>query len=248
MKDLKIIKPDKTRIFHSPLYPNLVRTGTIGDGSCFFHTLCFSLFMEYRKMDIQERRIYIHNLRNEIAKKMSVDRWKQLGDGEMYRMQFILALRPIIQHHTQATDALVYDFRYWDDVILAKLSNEWKSTDLTDCLTIIFPDSNIRPTIITQILADTERQAYAMFQRHLAVNWADEFFMEFVSEIFKCNFYFINATDRLVYRMFKTETTYDRNVVFCWVEETHYECIGELLKGNRVKRVFSNDDALIKRL
>lgn len=246
MKNLQIISPDKTRIFYSPMYPNLVRTGTIGDGSCFFHTLCYSLFGSYRKMNIQKRLQYIQKLRHDLAESITLDRLKLLGNGEIFRMQLITAFRLFC---SRLGNVSKYDFNYWDNTVLSELANKWKSTDLQDCMRLIVPLTELdNPSMTYKLLQQSENHAYNVFKQHIRTSWADEFFMELASEYFKCNFYFINATNRMVYRMFDSKNIYNKNIVFCWVEETHYECIGELLEGNHVKRVFTNTDDLILQL
>jgi hypothetical protein len=197
-------------------------------------------------MNIQERHQYIQNLRHKISESLTIDRWKLLGNGEMYRMQIITCLRSLL---SRLGNKSKYDFGHWDNVVLSEVANKWKSTDLQECMQIMIPLTlTDNPDTTFAIVKQSEQQAYMMFKQHIQRSWADEFFMELSSEFFKCNFYFINATDRRIYRMFDFKNIYNKNVVFCWIEETHYESIGELLEGNRVKRVFTNNDELIVNL
>jgi hypothetical protein len=243
MKQLKIISPDKSRTFYSPIYPNLVRTGTIGDGSCFFHSVCYSLFSKYRKMNVMERRKYVNTLRKKITDDLTMEDWKNLGDGEIYRLQFISSFRELLSRAK-----LKHDFSYWDDKVLSELSNKWKS-DINEGLNIIrplIPNENIQS--IGQLMKISEKQSFQKFKRHLSVNWADEFFMEIVSNYFKCNFHFINAGNRNLYKIFHNNVNYNKHVIICWINRSHYECIGELMSGNKVKRVFDSDDEIIHRI
>lgn len=246
MKDLKIIHPDKTRVFYTPLHPNIVRTGTVGDGSCFFHALLYSISGSYRKLSVPDRVNYVSKVRQKIAK--SVDRmvWKNLGNGEVFRLQFVSQFREHILRYVQSLPNSPYTVQHWDDIVLSEVCNKWKSVSLNDCRNIIL---NIVPDTdednLQQIIERTEDQIFQGFQHHVQNAWVDEFLMELVSDFFKCNFYFINATNRQVYTMIQPRHQYDKNVVFCWMEETHYECLGELHSDHTVTRVFKNNHPFI---
>ena len=55
----KQLSVDETRKFDTPLYKNVVRTGTVGDGSCLFHAILKGLDPDYSALSVSEKRKYI---------------------------------------------------------------------------------------------------------------------------------------------------------------------------------------------
>jgi hypothetical protein len=61
----------------------LVRTGTIADGSCFFHAVLRAIDPKYSQLDQQGRMDYVKQVRKELAEKISPSLWSKLGDGQV---------------------------------------------------------------------------------------------------------------------------------------------------------------------
>jgi hypothetical protein len=87
---LKILPVNKTTVFCSPIEGDyiLVRTGTVGDGSCLFHALLHSYSKEYVAMSENERMGYVEKLRATMADRMDFDKWKTLGKGVVSKIPF----------------------------------------------------------------------------------------------------------------------------------------------------------------
>lgn len=81
MKRLGVLPPNKSYTFQSPLEDNLIRTGTIGEGSCFFHAVIHGYSSNYRSWSITKRKSYVIRLRNIIANKLTKEKWKELSNG-----------------------------------------------------------------------------------------------------------------------------------------------------------------------
>jgi hypothetical protein len=75
---MKRLPVDKSEKFDIPdLYPGIVRTGTLAEGSCFFHSILKSLNKDnYSKMSEQKKLKYMIYLRNEIAESIILDYYK----------------------------------------------------------------------------------------------------------------------------------------------------------------------------
>jgi hypothetical protein len=54
------------------MYPGMIQMETIGDGSCFFHAIAYSMYELYKKSSQIERRKIVRSIRNELADKLSV--------------------------------------------------------------------------------------------------------------------------------------------------------------------------------
>ena len=60
----------------SPFNNNLIRTGTIADGSCFFHAVLTSTKPFYRVLPADQKTKMVENLRNDIANSITFKVWK----------------------------------------------------------------------------------------------------------------------------------------------------------------------------
>jgi hypothetical protein len=77
-KSLTPLPPGKTRTMRSPLAPNLVRTGVVGDGSCFFHALFYALCPSYHQLTESEQCDQIRQERLKFAQSYTLEDWKSL--------------------------------------------------------------------------------------------------------------------------------------------------------------------------
>ncbi len=57
----------------------MVRTGTIPDGSCFFHAIHYALSEDYRNMTRKERMSYIQQIRDRIADSVTIPMVKDVA-------------------------------------------------------------------------------------------------------------------------------------------------------------------------
>jgi len=90
LSKLKILPANKTVVFWSPLDSDevLVRTGTIGDGSCMFHSLLYAYSKEYTSMDTSGRMQFVRRLRASMAGKIDRENWEQIGGGLIAKIPF----------------------------------------------------------------------------------------------------------------------------------------------------------------
>jgi hypothetical protein len=87
---LKMLPVNKTVVFWSPIEGEdvLVRTGTIAEGSCFFHALLFAYSKEYVSMDIPGRMKFVKRLRASMAGKINHESWEGIGGGLIAKIPF----------------------------------------------------------------------------------------------------------------------------------------------------------------
>lgn len=87
---LKILPVNKTVVFYSPIEGKdvLVRTGTIGEGSCFFHALLHAYSKDYISMNTSGRMKFVKRLRASIAKKIDKSHWESLSNGLIAKIPF----------------------------------------------------------------------------------------------------------------------------------------------------------------
>lgn len=240
MNALHMLPPSKTVHFKTPLYPNLVRTGVIGDGSCFMHAVCFSLYADYRDLTEDKQKVYVQQLRKTIAESISLEQYKSLGSGELFRLQFITAFRNVVWK-------LPIDKKKWDTHLLPELANRWKTTDYAD-LVAILQSSDIPPNQLHDLCLKIETPCWRAFQHHVQHAWVDEYCIEAMMDHVRCNVYFIDSATRGVYRTSTTREKFRKNVILLWLNQEHYESIAELYNENVARRVFTNRDKCILRL
>lgn len=195
MKDLQILNPSITHTFHSPLAPNLVRTGVISDGSCFFHALYHAISSDYRNLPVADKVQYIHNVRKNLVKSCSFEDITSIGGGELFRM---LAVEKFRDHQSKHFGKYL---KKWDDEILPDICNKWKSTSMTDCGKIL-ESFGLKPDFIIHLIKIVVDEVYIQFMRHLLFEWVDEFMIEIISKKFEMNFVFINSSTRKIYNIF----------------------------------------------
>ena len=87
---LTILPVNKTVVFYSPIEGKdvLVRTGTIGDGSCLFHALMHAYSKDYISMNTNGRIKFIKRLRSSIARKIDKSHWESLSNGLIAKIPF----------------------------------------------------------------------------------------------------------------------------------------------------------------
>lgn len=90
LNKLSILPPNKTVVFYSPIEGRdvLVRTGTIGEGSCFFHSLLHAYSKEYVRLDKRGRMKLVAKLRSSLANRLDRKRWEDISNGLVAKIPF----------------------------------------------------------------------------------------------------------------------------------------------------------------
>lgn len=90
LNKLKIIPVNKTIVFWSPIEGDdvLVRTGTIAEGSCLFHSLLYAYSKEYVSLDTDGRMKFVQRLRASMAGKLDKASWEEIGGGLIAKIPF----------------------------------------------------------------------------------------------------------------------------------------------------------------
>jgi len=88
---LEATEPFSTNVLNT----ELVRTGTSGEGSCFFYSL-YMPFKEFRSLSPQDKEEYIRKKREELAAKINYDEWFLIQNGNLAYLQIIETMRMMI--------------------------------------------------------------------------------------------------------------------------------------------------------
>lgn len=95
--ELRMLKVNETMTFKSPIEKGLVRTGTVGEGSCGIHSILHAISKEYRDMKEPERKKHMRDLRKKISEEMTKEKWEQLGDGLVAKIPFQTGIRDLLE-------------------------------------------------------------------------------------------------------------------------------------------------------
>jgi hypothetical protein len=252
-KLLTSIPPGKTRTMRSPLAPHLVRTGVVGDGSCFFHALMYAICPSYAQLSESEQCERVRRERLIFAQSYSLNDWKSLLHGDLYRMHLTAAIRncmmslPLFQW-IEADE--------WDHTYLPIVCQAWQDTDITMLSHHILhalqqssthlPIPSMFASDLDRLVVELEQRCHQYYCDKLAYDWVDSMMIPSIQTYYQCNFIFIDMETRDLYE--PPSWKFPQSVLIGWIDHGHYESIGELLPNQTVRRVFLDSHPLIQRL
>ena len=91
----------KIEKYESSIINDAWRIGTIGEGSCFFHSILTAVDKSYRKLDgagarkvaESDRKERVRDIRKKLSKKLTIDNWEKLQGGEPAHLEITSKLR-----------------------------------------------------------------------------------------------------------------------------------------------------------
>jgi hypothetical protein len=203
---MSILSPDATEIITSSTFGEMLRIGTIGDGSCFFHALCQAISQEYRNLPLPNRIEHVRNLRKQLAKHISLDIIKLLGRGEIFRLSFITLLGGLEMPLKQI------------EKIQETLSSDWKDTFVSSCIRIIGDTSLLEP------LQKIEQDIQTHFRQHLEYGWVDECLIELIQYLFKRNIQIVSYPSLTKYEGVVNVDMFPETIYILHIND-HYETL-----------------------
>jgi SAM-dependent methyltransferase len=246
---LPMLEMDKNVAFRvSYINKHLVRTGTVGDGSCFFHSVLKCISPDYSKLDKQERKEFVGRLRDKMANDLSQEKWESFGKGT-------LAFSRLIPRFVRYIEKNVVDIFEKAKELEIKGSNTVEEY-ITLLLESIPEKTHKR---VLNIFKQLRNRVFEEFKKDLTncSTWVGEEMgsvdvFEYISDYFNIDIYLLRDTTRAPYRQgVDCNIRYkDRNsILVLWVGDSHYEAIGDLKKvdgKNHIQRVFNFNDEIIK--
>ena len=96
----------------------------------------------------------------------------------------------------------------------------------------------------------THKRIFENFKRSIKCmgTFVDSFQLECISKYSNFNFLFMNESTQKPYDGFSHIVSFDPekpSLIFLWVNENHFEILGELENNNIINRIFSSDDPII---
>lgn len=211
------------------------RVGVIGEGSCFIHSILFSIFEKYMKLSSTEKLQYAKYVRNYMANNLLTETWASLGNGNVARLN----VDEIMQ--TKLPRSELENFE--------KYSSAFKSDSNEDYFeqyaAYIYEKYEIIETVVQEAYNNFKKNigGYCMF---------DGSMIEYASIFFECNFFIIKDITRelesISYDLFdpSKKTIFILNIDKKYdVGTPHYEPIIVIDKNNKMKTTFDSDNELV---
>ena len=306
-RKLKMLPVNKSVVFFSPVEGEdvLVRTGTISEGSCFFHALLHAYSKDYATMDRKGRMRFVRRLRANMAGKLDQESWEEMGNGIISKVPFqenvldILVnfyrfvdgnkeargrstrrvIKKLVSKSTGELNAYqsileLVPLREFEQKILPSSYSQTDGSRIDACCDVIkektcayldkCPEMKSLPAdnstfiqeamkrLIDAVTAEAIDSAFKAYVKGLerVSEEVDGFTIDFISERFKRDIYFLDGKSRLPYNNFPTSENLKgrKSMILIWVGDNHYEVVGRLLPGNRIQREFPHDDVLVERI
>ena len=307
MTKLKILPVNKTVVFNSPIEGDdvLVRTGTISEGSSFFHSLLHSYSNEYTSMNKKDRMKFVHRLRASMAGKVDIESWEEMGGGLISKIPFQELIHTVLcsfnsflanqetKVRGRATrkiikllindpkDLEVYQLildivsvEELEKNILSKAYEKSDGKSIKETIAIIIEEllshlktlpelnsietskkdrlTNVFVIFMKVACNESHKEAYKKYVKGLETTKenVDDYTLDFISNRFNRDIYFINSESRLPYTDFLSGSHLKqrKSIIVICVNKKHYEVVGRLLPGNRIQREFDYSDPLIKKI
>lgn len=243
---LKMISIDKNLAFDNRFDEDtqLVRTGTVGEGSCFFHSVLRSIDPNYVKLSPTQRETLVSRLREKMASNLSRDRWERLANGALsYGIVVPRFTRWIYKENIQEAMDVV-------DVVHANSISEFIEKLLEATPRSIHKRISKAFTVITERSFDKFKEDLSKCDVWVGQESGSVDVFEYISDTFNIDIYLIRDSTRKPYRAGTDCSTRYKNrksILVLWVGDAHYEAIGRL-ENKKITRVFEPTDPLILKI
>lgn len=244
--ELPMAKMDKNLVFKvGYLDYLLVRTGTVGDGSCFFHSVLKSVSPDYSKLDEEERRNLVKGLREKMADQLTMSKWESFGKGILAYSRLIPRFVKYIRLNVPELLEIAQNLELSNDISTIE--------DYFLHLKEIVPDKIEKRAI--SIFSQLRKRVFDEFKVDLTKcsTWVGQEMgsvdvFEYISDYLNIDIYLIKDTTRMPYRQAVDCNIRYKNresVIVLWVGDSHYETVGVNMGKGKIKRVFKPDDDIV---
>lgn len=272
---LSIIPVNKSVIMSSPLEGEytLCRTGTIGEGSCFLHSILHSYSSKYISLSVSKRMDYIKKLRKSLSSSLTEEKWEKLGEGLISKIAFQEKFLEILSsfYSNDNGDKMfnlitnIIKLELFEKIILPKIYKKYEKDSINiqqqkiiKYSIIYFKKLNkdlelvkIFKKILQNILKNAKEQAFSNYIENLysSSTYIDEYFIEIISNYFNRDIFFIDGNTRMLYQNASKNNIKNRkSIILVWINNCHYEIGGKLSSSHKIQREFETTDPLILKL
>lgn len=276
-KHLNMLENGTSAVLKSTLVPELatkgleyklVRTGTIGDGSCFFYSVMQAIVPGYRGLSKEEQVKLVTDYRK--ALNVTKEEWLRIGNGNFARIgqaefpgfdtRFWNYLQDEVSGYMARRnhiEAAMGEFGI-ENFLQHMGGRQYAVLDLTRLIAEIkkvFPNyisnEEHRDAAISQLnnlIEHSATEAYEAFIKLVRTcgEWVGQEVLELVSQSTNRDIYILNDVDGSPY---PTECIHVKNrtsIILLFQGGSHYECVGRQLANGTIQREFDPNDPLIQ--
>jgi hypothetical protein len=211
------------------------RVGVIGEGSCFIHSILFSIFEKYMKLSSTEKLQYAKYVRNYMANNLLTETWASLGNGNVARLSVDQIMR------TKLLRSELEDFENYSNAFKPNSNEDY----FEQYAAYIYEKYEIIETVV--------QEAYNKFKKNIGgYCMFDGTMIEYASIFFECNFFIIKDITRelesISYDLFdpSKKTIFILNIDKKYdVGTPHYEPIVVIDENNKMLTTFDPDNELV---
>lgn len=233
------------KLFYNKIDPSveLFRVNTIGDGSCFFHSVLRNIYCRYNTMNTREKQEFVSTVRKSLAKRLTLENWLNLGNG-------MLAYNLVIMNFVKYIEENV------DDKNIIQIIQSHDSDNLNDYIEKLIKKINSTRSIefIKRSFIMIIRKTFQQFRNKLADTrvWIGEDYFsgsidifEYVSDILNVDIYLFEDSGYLYKQSILHNTRYKKrpSIFILWTNENHYESL-----VTREHTIFSHNSPFVKKL
>lgn len=254
----------------------LVKTGSYADGNCFFHALLRAIDINYRRQTTYYAHLRIvEKFRNSIVEWLTFDIYKSLGNGEQMKLNFTNELRRLLEEEYQKNNLdqerqIIFElipFKLLDDRIIPEsLSSQNFYLAMCSEIEMIIRKKleshsiekinyvcEISYKYFIDIFQQVHHNSFQNFKNNLQKmgEFVDSLQMECISRYTGYNFLFVYDDSMEIYKGSSHIVSFETNrqtLIFLWVNENHFEIIGEKEEEYIINRIFNSQDELIVEL
>jgi hypothetical protein len=243
-----------------PQIKNMVRTGTISDGSCMIHSILYSISSKYRNSTIEERIKFVTVVRNNMADLLTYEKWNQLGNGEIcnfeiqkyFRLNINLFYEFIKFGEEQEDSSIFSDFvnlkkeyrKIFKNIGSEKIDSIILGINNTTNINTSFSSNKLLNYLLKHIFIYSKNKAYSEFIESIRnpSEWLSYRMLDYISDYFDKNIKFIHSKTKKLYNLGDNNSgdKKRRTLFLYYIDNTHFESMGELLEDNKVRRQFDN--------
>jgi hypothetical protein len=211
------------------------RIGVIGEGSCFIHSILFSIFEKYMKLSATEKLQYAKYVRTYMANNLLTETWASLGNGNVARLSVDEIMR------TKLLRSELEDFENYSSVFKPESNEDY----FEQYAAYIYEKYEIIENVV--------QEAYNKFKKNIGgYCMFDITMIEYASIFFECNFFIIKDITRelesISYELFdpSKKTIFILNIDKKYdVGTPHYEPLVVIDKNNKMITTFDSDNELV---
>lgn len=236
-----------------------VRTGTVPDGSCFFHAVLTSIDSVYRKLSASKREKYVAKLRIGLSENLNQKSWESFGGG---MLSYSLVIPRFVKY---ITDRNLYpeltNVLYTEAPTLSAYINNLNLILTSHLETQENVDMEKEVKKFLHIFSTIRKRSFESFKERLedcsawvgqdpSTGSLDVF--EYISDFFNVDIYLLKDTTRKPYNLgvdcnlrYKNR----RSIIVLWVGDSHYEAVAKFNPiTKKIQRKFQPDEGVIQRI